>query len=128
MRSTVSRLFAIAWSLQVFGCASTRTVSLQSESQTSLPANTSAGRSLDIVGFTTRDGTHQQFQGTVRIDQGICTFAPHSSIRASFTLPDDQIESFEVIETGRNSRTAILMATTAAVLLGIFLTAHIYGE
>ncbi len=128
MRSTVCKLFVIAWSLQVFGCASTRTVSLQSETQTFPAANAGATRSLDIVGFTARDGTHQQFHGTVRIEAGMCTFAPHSRTRAAFTLPEDQIESLDVIETGRNSRTAILMATTAAVLLGIFLTAHLNVE
>jgi len=56
----------------------------------------------------------------------MCTFAPHGHNAASFTLPEHQVESLEVIETGRNSRTAILMATTAAVLLGLTLTVH-YG-
>jgi hypothetical protein len=121
MKYLVCRILVLASVVAILGCASTRTVSppLQSDSEA---AQTNAKRSVAIVGYTTLDGAHVAFNGTVTHENELYAFTPDNNLRPSFSLPTHQVASIDVIESTLNERTAVLMLGTAAVLFGVYVS------
>jgi hypothetical protein len=121
-RVYISSVIAAAL-LLLLSCAPTHTIKLQEEWPSDSLMSASAEKPLSIVAYTTRDGVHTEFAGTVICQEGQCTFRPHSNVVRPFTLSRDQIESFDVIGTTKSSRTAVFVLVIATVVGVIYLMA-----
>ena len=125
-RAYASSVIAAAM-LLLLACASTHTIKLQGESQSASRVSADAEKPLSIVGYTTRDGVHKAFSGTVSCEENRCTFRSHSNTVRPFTLSRDQIESLDVIGTTNGGRTVVVVLVIAAVVAVLYLLPFGWG-
>jgi hypothetical protein len=118
---------ALAMAMMSLACAPTHTVRLQHDPQSGLLENGGSQKPLPIVGYTTHDGVHREFNGTVTFGDSLCTFASHSNLLNPFALPVDQVESVDVIGTAKNGQAVVLLMVVSAVLVALFLMPFGWG-
>ena len=95
------------------GCASTRTLSIQREDDSS-PELAQLHKGIKVVGYTTHDGVHHSIEATVELlDDGSWRFRPHGSGHAPFTMGNNEVDGLEVRETTSVGKLVLL-----AVLVG----------
>lgn len=125
MSGRIGIALSLALVMQVAACAPTRKLLVQADTaQASSEARSE--EPIDIVGYTTREGVHAAFSGTVRLEGEGYFFRPHSNTSRPFTLPKDRIESFDVVAGTPASGFAVVVLIILGVAMGLILTPHIH--
>jgi hypothetical protein len=110
----LQRLRPMVWlTVMALGCASTRTLSIRSEGE-STPELAQLRKGIEVVGYTTHDGVHHSVEATVELlDDGSWRFRPHGYGRAPFTMGKGEVERLEVRESTSVGKLVVL-----AVVIG----------